>query len=186
MEISTAIFASNCTIWLLDKLVIAESGWAAHLKKQKETVGSSMKFTGHLCTLLGCFSSKGGRLQGLSLTRRPLLTVEHEQPRLPSWYGAPPGSGAPVPRLRVRLRVGQEAPEVPVSWACGQETEWVPPPPRASATAAGRRGSQAALAPHPLTEQADAQPGQALSEPLAQALRELPPPLLLPVVVLLI
>lgn len=38
----------------------------------------------------------------------------------------------------------------------------------------------------PLTKQADAQPGQALSEPLAQALRELPPPLLLPVVVLLI
>ncbi|KAL0598919.1 Zinc finger protein [Plecturocebus cupreus] len=38
----------------------------------------------------------------------------------------------------------------------------------------------------PLTEQADAQPGQALSEPFAQALRELPPPLLLPIVVLLI
>lgn len=38
----------------------------------------------------------------------------------------------------------------------------------------------------PLTEQADAQPGQALPEPLAEALRELPPPLLLPVVVLLI
>lgn len=38
----------------------------------------------------------------------------------------------------------------------------------------------------PLTEQADAQPGQALLEPLAQALRELPPPLLLPGVVLLI
>lgn len=40
--------------------------------------------------------------------------------------------------------------------------------------------------PRPLTEQTDAQPGQALPEPLAQALRELPPPLLLPVVVLLV
>ena len=40
--------------------------------------------------------------------------------------------------------------------------------------------------PGPLTEQTEAQPGQALPEPLAQALRELPPPLLLPVVVLLV
>ena len=40
--------------------------------------------------------------------------------------------------------------------------------------------------PRPLTEQTDAQPGQALPEPLAQALRELPPPLVLPVVVLLV
>lgn len=38
----------------------------------------------------------------------------------------------------------------------------------------------------PLTEQADAQPGQALPEPLAQALGQPPPPLLLPLVVLLV
>lgn len=49
---------------------------------------------------------------------------------------------------------------------------------------AGRRPSPSPR--RPLTEQADAQPGQALPQPLAQALRELPPPLLLPVVVLLV
>lgn len=37
-----------------------------------------------------------------------------------------------------------------------------------------------------LTQQTDAQPGQALPQPLAQALRELPPPLLLSVVVFLV
>lgn len=42
------------------------------------------------------------------------------------------------------------------------------------------------MSQQPLTEQADAQPRQALPEPLAQTLWELPPPLLLPVVVLLI
>lgn len=40
--------------------------------------------------------------------------------------------------------------------------------------------------PQSLTEQADAQPGQALPQSLAQALRKLPPPLLLPVIVLFI
>lgn len=55
-----------------------------------------------------------------------------------------------------------------------------------SASLAGARGHPEHTFQQPLTEQADAQPGQALPEPLAQTLRELSPPLLLPVVVLLI
>lgn len=59
------------------------------------------------------------------------------------------------------------------------------PDPGSQGPTAEQRADQR-TAQQPLTEQADAQPGQALAEPLAQALWELSPPLLLPVVVLLI
>lgn len=77
-----------------------------------------------------------------------------------------------------------------LSFLCRKPGRATPPPPAPNLVggrAASRRPSAPAPPPPaPFTEQTDAQPGQALPEPLAQALRELPPPLLLPAAVLLV
>lgn len=73
-----------------------------------------------------------------------------------------------------------------LSFACRKDGNRTTTPSPGELSTWPARRAVSACPPQRLTEQADAQAGQALSQPLAQALGQLPPPLLLPVVVLLI